>query len=128
MALIWIKISYYRTLYWFGVSSKLTDNFDPTGNSYEYADFQRSILAICHSLVFCDETFQVHGVNFLMDYGSVTMKHISFGGSENMRKRAQHFQVSHEIYSVLSSRSSGEVAIFWWGGQLPETLQSSCLR
>ncbi|KAL4230784.1 hypothetical protein ACF0H5_011159 [Mactra antiquata] len=68
------------------------DNFDPTGNSYEYADFQRSILALCHSLVFCDEQFQVHGVNFLMDYGSVTMKHISFGGSENMRKRAQHFQ------------------------------------
>lgn len=68
------------------------DNFDPTGNSYEYADFQRSILAICHSLVFCDEQFQVHGVNFLMDYGAVTMKHITFGGSENMRKRAQHFQ------------------------------------
>ncbi|XP_060574203.1 alpha-tocopherol transfer protein-like [Ruditapes philippinarum] len=27
-----------------------------------------------------------------MDYGSVTMKHITFGGSENMRKRSQHFQ------------------------------------
>lgn len=68
------------------------DNFDPTGNSYEYADFQRSILGLCHSLVFCDEQFQVHGVVFLMDYGSVTMKHITFGGAENMRKRAQHFQ------------------------------------
>ena len=69
------------------------DHFDPTGGSYEYADFQRSILAICHSLVFCDEQFQALGVNFLMDYGSVTMKHITFGGSENMRKRSQHFQV-----------------------------------
>ncbi|WAR00017.1 TTPAL-like protein [Mya arenaria] len=68
------------------------DNFDPTGNSYEYADFQRSILGVCHSLVFCDEHFQLNGVNFLMDYGAVTMKHITFGGSENMKKRAQHFQ------------------------------------
>ncbi|XP_045204374.2 alpha-tocopherol transfer protein-like [Mercenaria mercenaria] len=68
------------------------DNFDPTGASYDYPDFQRSVLAICHSLVFCDEQFQAHGVNFLMDYKSVTMKHVRFGGSENMRNRAQHFQ------------------------------------
>lgn len=71
----------------------VSDNFDPSGNSYDYADFQRAILGICHSLVFCDEHFQVNGVNFLMDYGSITMKHITFGGSENMKKRAQHFQV-----------------------------------
>lgn len=68
------------------------DLFDPSGNSYCYADFQRAILGICHSLVFCDEHFQVYGVNFLMDYGAVKMKHLSFGGSENMRKRSQHFQ------------------------------------
>lgn len=68
------------------------EHFDPTGESYEYADFQRSVLGMCHSLVFCDEEFQIRGVNFLMDYGSVSMKAITFGGAENMRKRAQHFQ------------------------------------
>ena len=73
--------------------SIFTEHFDPSGNSYCYADFQRAILGICHSLVFCDEHFQVYGVNFLMDYGAVKMKHLSFGGSENMKKRSQHFQV-----------------------------------
>lgn len=68
------------------------EHFDSSGSSYSYADFQRSILGICHSLVFCDEQFQVNGVNFLMDYGAVTLKHLSFGGIDNLKKRSIHFQ------------------------------------
>jgi len=33
----------------------------------------------------------------MMDYGSITMKHLTFGGSENMKKRAQHFQVGKDL-------------------------------
>lgn len=68
------------------------ENFDASGSSFSYVDFQRSILGICHSLVFCDEQFQVNGVNFLMDYGAVTLKHLSFGGIDNIKKRSVHFQ------------------------------------
>ena len=78
----------------------ISENFDSSGNSYSYADFQRSILGICHSLVFCDEQFQVNGVNFLMDYGAVTLKHLSFGGIDNIKKRSIHFQVGK--YSILN--------------------------
>jgi hypothetical protein len=65
------------------------EHVDPTGESYEYADFQRSVLGMCHSLVFCDEEFRFRGVN----YGPMSIKAITFGGAENMKKRAQHFQV-----------------------------------
>ena len=56
-------------------------------------------MAICHSLVFCDEEFQVNGANFLMDYSAVKMKHLSFGGIDNIKKRSLHFQV---IYLFVS--------------------------
>ena len=66
-------------------------------------------MAICHSLAFCDEHFQVNGCNFLMDYGAVKMKHLSFGGIDNIKKRSLHFQVN--VFS-LSSKKLKHIKVF----------------
>ena len=65
-----------------------------TSGSLSHKDYTRAIHSILDSLVFFDENVQVNGINFLVDFGDVSMNFLTWVGIDGLKRTAEMVNVS----------------------------------
>ena len=72
-----------------------TEAMDISG-PYTHKDYTRAVHPLLDSLMFFDESVQVNGINYLVDFRDVSMNHLTWVGVEGLKSAAEIASVSQD--------------------------------